>query len=294
MPTVGLITCQVLPEPDPDEKILLEALRRDGLEAQLIAWDDPQANPAAYDLCVLRSCWNYFEAPEAFLTWLESAAQVSRLCNAQAHCQWNLHKRYLLDLQEHGLPIVPSTFLRRGASADLASIAELQGWKKVVVKPCISAGSFATRFFEVEQFAEGQEFLHQQLQLRDMMVQKFMPSVQNTGERALIWIDGQFTHSVVKSPRYCGDDEQVSEAQLIPAKLLSIGQQTLASPSLDQSDQRLLYARVDLIEDEDGAPLISEFELLEPSLFLMQSPTALARLVAAIAREANLAAVSAV
>jgi SAM-dependent methyltransferase len=286
---VGLVTCQVLPEPDPDEQILLNALRKAGVDAQLIAWDDPQADPAAFDLCVLRSCWNYFEAPDAFLAWMQRAAKNSRLLNAFQPCRWNLHKRYLLDLQNQGLPIVPSSFLDRGAPADLASIAQQHGWRKVVVKPCISAGSFATQFFDLDQFPAGQKFLQQQLQLRDMMVQKFMPSVQDIGERALIWIDGEFTHSVVKSPRYAGDDEQVSAAQTISAALLAVGQAVVALPQLNQGEESLLYARVDLIEDENGAATISEFELLEPSLFLMQSPTALKRLVTGIVRQVQVA-----
>ena len=44
----------------------------------------------------------------------------------------------------------------------------------------------------------------------------------------------------------------------------------------------LLYARLDLVAGPDGQLLISEFELLEPSLFLVQHPPALARLVDAL------------
>jgi hypothetical protein len=46
----------------------------------------------------------------------------------------------------------------------------------------------------------------------------------------------------------------------------------------------LLYARVDVAPGPDGMPVVMELELIEPSLFLAQSPAALARLVAAVAR----------
>ncbi|MFN9969178.1 MAG: hypothetical protein ACK58T_04695, partial [Phycisphaerae bacterium] len=36
-------------------------------------------------------------------------------------------------------------------------------------------------------------------------------AVEGHGERALVWIDGEFTHAVRKSPRFAGNDEQVSE-----------------------------------------------------------------------------------
>ena len=38
----------------------------------------------------------------------------------------------------------------------------------------------------------------------------------------------------------------------------------------------LLYARVDLVDGPDGAPLLLELELAEPSMFLPQAPPAAA------------------
>jgi hypothetical protein len=46
----------------------------------------------------------------------------------------------------------------------------------------------------------------------------------------------------------------------------------------------LLYARVDVMPGPDGAPRVSELELVEPSLFLVQHPPALERLVEALVR----------
>ena len=46
---------------------------------------------------------------------------------------------------------------------------------------------------------------------------------------------------------------------------------------------RLLYARVDLVHDDDGAPRLLELELTEPSLFLGHSDGAADRLAAAVA-----------
>ena len=51
---------------------------------------------------------------------------------------------------------------------------------------------------------------------------------------------------------------------------------------MSRIENDLLYARVDIMEDEDGTPRLSELELTEPSLFLCQSPAALNRFVAAI------------
>jgi hypothetical protein len=61
---------------------------------------------------------------------------------------------------------------------------------------------------------------------------------------------------------------------------------TLADAALDAIPwprSTLLYARVDLVRGDDGAPLLLELELAEPSLFLGLGSGAVARLAAAIA-----------
>lgn len=57
---VALVTCLNIPEPDLDEDRLLAALCAGGIDARTLAWDDPAARPAEFDLCVLRSTWNYY------------------------------------------------------------------------------------------------------------------------------------------------------------------------------------------------------------------------------------------
>ena len=53
--------------------------------------------------------------------------------------------------------------------------------------------------------------------------------------------------------------------------------------AIDAVDGEVLYARVDMVPGPDGDPRIMELELIEPSLFLDHSATALERFVAAIA-----------
>jgi hypothetical protein len=46
----------------------------------------------------------------------------------------------------------------------------------------------------------------------------------------------------------------------------------------------LTYARVDVVEDADGAPLLLELELTEPSLFFAGETGRLSQFAAAVAR----------
>lgn len=277
---VGIVTCVELPEADPDETLLLDALKARSLDARMLAWDDDSLKPGAFDLCVVRSAWNYHENPAHFAHWLGRAHEESRLLNPHSVMEWNLHKRYLAELESAGLPIIPSRFVDRGAPADLRAIMAEEGWDDVVIKPAISAGSANTRRFGAERVTEGDGFLKALSAVRDMMVQPYVRAVETGGERALVWIDGEPTHCIEKAPRFDDDEESVSDA-------LPIGddERAMLERALGLLDETPLYARLDVIR-EDGRLLVSEFELLEPSLFLLQHPPALERLVGAIEREA--------
>lgn len=274
---VALVTCRQLPEPDPDEELLLHALAAAGLAAELLAWDDPAGRPEGFDLCVLRSCWNYHHDPPAFLAWIERAERASRLLNPAPLVRWNLHKRYLAELAARGVPCVPTVFVERGRPPSFAATLEREGWSEAVVKPAISAASFRTRRFRAQDAAGAQAFLAQLAEEREAMIQRFLPAVLDGGEKALVWIAGEWTHAVRKSARFAGAVEHVSEA--LP---LSAAERALAERVLAGREQGLLYARLDLIPADDGAPLVSELELIEPSLYLAQHPPALARLARAI------------
>jgi hypothetical protein len=279
-PRVLLITCQRLPEPDPDQGPLLEALRERGLEARLLAWDAAGDVPDA-EAAVLRSCWNYYEDPPRFLAWVEALSRRTRLHNPLSCVRWNLHKGYLSELEAAGIPIVATEWFRRGESTALADVLRRRGWRKAVVKPAISAASFQTRAFE-EGDPAGEAFLAAALQARDTLVQEYVESVHTEGESALVWIDGAFTHQVKKTPRFAGQDERVSGARALAPEELAFG-----GAVLRLLPAGLLYARVDVVRDAAGGLRLSELEILEPSLFLVQSPAALERFAAAIERRAR-------
>jgi glutathione synthase/RimK-type ligase-like ATP-grasp enzyme len=282
MPRVGIVTCVELPEPDPDQELLLAALRNANIDAEMIAWDNPQADPSAFDLCVPRSCWNYHWHWQAFLDWISRADKVTHLVNSAAVIRENIHKGYLQKLEKAGVPIIPTAWDAQGASTDLLATMNEQGWEQVVIKPAISAASFRTERFAIDDVQSGQSFLEALVRDADAMVQRYMKSVEEPGERAIVWIDSQATHAVVKSPRFADGIEQVSEALEV-----TDAERALATQALAVIEDELLYARVDIVEDDDGSLLVSELELIEPALFFMQSPAALEAFVAAIGRLAT-------
>lgn len=283
-PRIALVTCRPLPEPDVDEPLLLDALRTAGLNAAMLAWDAPPGEspaPGDFDLCILRSTWNYHLAPQAFRDWLHRAANVTRLLNPSPVVEWNLHKGYLRDLERSGVRIVPSAWIPRGETADLRTLLSERNWREVVIKPAISAGSHRTHRVGADALAAGQAVLNELAVDGDVMIQPYLRRVEAGGERALVWIDGEFTHAVVKSPRFADGVECVSAATTLSREEDAFARGVLAAAPHRDS---LLYARVDTMLDDAGRLCLSELELIEPSLFLLQHRPALERLVGAIRR----------
>ena len=275
-----IATCRPLPEPDPDEPLLLAALAKRGVEARMAAWNGADEDWSAPVPTVVRSTWDYVHHADEFLSWIDRAGGAAPLWNPPSVLRTNVHKFYLRELAERGFPIVPTAFLARGSSVRLATVLAERGWGDAVVKPAVSAASYRTmrvRRSVTSEIARGEAHLGALLAERDALVQRYAPAVETSGERALVWIDGALTHAVRKTPRFTGQDESVSS--VLP---VSADERELALALLEPLRSELLYARIDLVRDEGGRPMLMELELVEPSLFLLQHPPALERLADAL------------
>jgi glutathione synthase/RimK-type ligase-like ATP-grasp enzyme len=260
-----------LTEPDPDQAPLAAALASAGVEAALVAWDDPAADWDAAVPTVLRSTWNYARHLGAFLAWLERASAAAALWNPLEVVRENLRKRYLLALAARGVAVVPTTLVERGERAALPEV-------RFVLKPEVGAGSLDARVFDP---GDPEAALHlAALTARGAaLVQPYLDSVETHGERSLVWIDGELTHAIRKSPRFAGDGERVDGPYPITSD-----ERELAAAALAPYAGRILYARVDVARDAAGRPRVMELELAEPSLFLAYHPPALERFVRGLRR----------
>ncbi len=255
------VTCCELPEADHDEALALDYLNANGFETTPEPWDGTVAW-AQFDAAIIRSCWNYYYDPEAFLGWVDHVASVTRLVNPAPVISWNIDKLYLLELAQKGVPVVPTSHSLN------------PNWNKFVIKPRVSASSYMTRVFDSTQWDEAGLFM---MEVKNPIVQPYMQSVEGEGERSIMWINGEFTHAIRKSPRFSDGEESVSEAyDPTPEEI------KLAKLALEAAPAGLSYARIDVMRDDSGTLCISELELIEPSLFLKQNSRALEYLADAL------------
>jgi hypothetical protein len=282
---VALATYSEHPDLTHDDRFLLPHLQAHGIATHAVAWDDPAVDWSRYRLCVVRSTWNYHRTLGHFLSWAERVSEVTSLWNPLDVLLWNTHKSYLRDLEQRGVPVVPTEWLQAGSRAPLEVLMQRNAWERVVVKPAVSASAHDTILVTHANLGEGQAHLDNHLPTRDMMVQPFMAAVQTEQERSFIFIDGTFTHSV-RRPFYLALDEDhdwpYERADPPPGEI------TFAQNVLSAAGRETLYARVDVVRDDSGQLRLMELELVEPSLFFQQAPEAAESFATAIARKVHM------
>lgn len=287
MARIALVTCAAFPELDIDDQLLLEPLRALGAEPSVQVWNDPDVDWAQFDLVVIRSTWDYTWHHEQFLTWAARVEASGRLANPLAVISWSADKSYLRDLEAAGVPVVPTQFVAPGQAWVLPA-------GEFVIKPSISAGSRDTvRLSRASAGDQAVLALHRQG--RVAMIQPYLSRVDVDAETALVFFAGALSHAVSKAALLPLDAESPAfERGLFLSEKIArreprAEQIAVASAALQCAPANWLYARVDLIDDDSGQPVVLELELVEPSLFLGSRPTgepakALAQLIVDRAR----------
>jgi glutathione synthase/RimK-type ligase-like ATP-grasp enzyme len=282
---IGLVTYAKAPTLTDDDRPLLDALRKQGLSATPVMWDDPAVRWGDFHTLVLRSCWDYHLRAREFAAWLDVIERAGvRLWNPYSVVRWNMHKGYLRDLERRGARVVPTRFLGAGDRSTLAEVIAATGWPDAIVKPAISASATDTWRTTGNGAADHARF-SELVARADVLVQPTIPEVASRGEWSVMIIDGAFSHGVIKRPK-AGDFRVQTElgGSAEPAEPPS----SVVSAAMHIASlvpEPCLFLRIDGVETETGFTLM-EVEALEPLLFFAFAPPAVAAMARAIARAA--------
>jgi hypothetical protein len=111
-----------------------------------------------------------------------------------------------------------------------------------------------------------------------VMLQRYLPAVDTVGEVSMVYLDGLYAYAVRKEAMLRGPEtgggrlyqaERLEGGYQPAPEELAVGEAAVAAAmdALGNPLRPFLYARADLIRDADGAPVLLELELTEPSLF---------------------------
>lgn len=273
---------------------LCAALRRRGAMCRPVDWADAEVDWSGFDLAVLRSPWDYSQRPREFDGWLERAGAQTRILNEPDLVRWNIDKRYLRELEEAGIAVVPTSYhddeqsLARalGTAADSAqeeSERRPDGGKgaepHVVLKPTVGAGAQLAGLLrpgDPAALALGRSILAED---RTVILQPEIPELTAGREKALYMVDGQFTHAVAKGALLArggglrGGSYRETPAQVAASAAERVFAERVLSAITEVTGLAApLYARIDLVETAAQGLLLLEAELFEPLFNLRLVP----------------------
>jgi glutathione synthase/RimK-type ligase-like ATP-grasp enzyme len=260
VPLVLLATSREWAEGEPGHGALDAALAAHGLASRWVVWDDLGVDWGTAEVVAVRSAWDYDARLGEFLGWASGVGPT--LLNGASVFRWNTDKRYLVELQDAGLPVVPTvaadTIFEVRAAADKYGLA--------VVKPRVGAGGRG-----LEVVSDGRVWLPQDGHEGPWVVQPLVESIHTEGELSVFVIAGRPVSQVQKLPTV--NDIRVHEQYGGTSRSVELGEQaaSLAAEAIatvvDLLGEEIVYGRVDMMR-YDGRLVVSEVELTEPGLYL--------------------------
>ena len=248
----------------------LRAGLQGAVEVVEVDWRAPLDVIGAFPLVLIGSPWDYTEAKEEFLAVLGALEGAGvMLCNPLEVVRWNADKRYLQDLAARGVATIPTLWPETPGEQDILAAFDHFGCDRVVAKRRVGAGAEGQ-----VSFTRGDPEIAGWRMDQPAMIQPFLPAITHEGELSFIFIDGAFSHALVKRAR-AGDYRIQSvyggtETPITPAA----ADRAAAQAAMDALPfaQAPLYARIDMLrlpanDRGVGALALIEAELIEPYLY---------------------------
>jgi len=278
-PRIALIADrETLPEytnSNTENAQLLSFLKEKGLDITPEVWDNEKLNWSDYNILALKTPWDYCLRIKEFHSWLDKLDRINAfLLNPIQIIRWNSDKIYFKDMEKEGIKLVPTLWLDQGNDFDVENIFEHFKTPKIIVKPRVSGSAKHTYALTKEEALQKREYIKGLIQEENFMTQPFLQEIQTQGEWSLIYFNGKYSHSVLKTAK--SDDFRVQDnfggnAHNLeaPSYLLEAAQNIV-----DKFAKGCLYARVDGL-DINQEFVLMELEIIEPQLFLTENKNAM-------------------
>lgn len=277
---IAFLTCKDLDGFVVDDNYLRLALEARGDQVTEIAWDIP-TDWSQFNVVIIRTTWDYSARLQEFLEVLKKIeASGAKLLNPLELVEWNARKSYLRQLQEKGIPTIPTIFHQGVSKGFLLDAFEVFNSETLVVKPVVGAGSARTHVVTKDVATEELTRIQEEIGDDDVMVQPFIAEITSQGELSLHFFGGKLSHSIRKTPKQ--GDFRVQEEFGGLIELITPPSETveLAHRVMSCLSEVPLYARVDLVTNGKQWMLI-ELELIEPALYFRMDPQSPQRFLSA-------------
>ncbi|WP_127020556.1 ATP-grasp domain-containing protein [Flagellimonas beolgyonensis] len=271
-----------------EDRLVLEALQNEGLNAIRKSWDDPDFDWSQTHFALFRTTWDYFDRYQEFSEWFQKASSQTQFINSKQLIHWNIDKHYLMDLAKQGVRIPKTLIVEKGSDMTLKTAfdraVQAHSFRNdlFVLKPCVSGAARHTYKINSADIENFEGIFKELIAEEAMMLQEFQNNIVTEGEMSMMLFDGAFTHAVLKIAKpgdfRVQDDFGGSVHEYSPSK----EQIVFAQKVVQAAPELPIYARVDLFKDNEGEWALAELEIFEPELWFRRNPNAATTLAKAI------------
>ena len=278
MTEIALLTAANLVSDAPDRRadahlfdIQLDILRRGfaphGLTLTPVRWIDP-IDWTRFGAVLVNSAWDYQDRHEDFLATLDRIAALGvPVFNDPGAVRWNIRKTYLRELEARGVPVIPTLWPEAPTRDDIVHAMSAFGIEDVVLKRQVGGGARAQVRYTRANMPEAGSIMD-----RPGMIQPFIASIATEGEYSFLFVEGEFSHALVKRAK--SGDYRIQEAYGGTSQAIdpTPADRAAAQAVLAALATPPLYARVDMVRGQAGELLLMELEVIEPFLFPKDGP----------------------
>jgi len=265
------------------DKLLDQPMAECGWQTQHISWRKKNVDWSQFAAVIIRSTWDYQDDAQAFmqvLAEIENSGAV--LLNSHAIAQWNINKNYLREVEQKGAKVIPTIWLETFDYSLIENYFKHFDTLQIVIKPTISANSDNTFWLKSHDYQHRKKTLETSLYKRQLMVQPFIPAIVEEGEYSLFYFAGEYSHCILKTPKAGDFRVQEEHGGLLQSINPNEELLTAAQQALKTIPEKVLYARIDLVQFH-GQYQLMEIELIEPSLYFNLDKNAATRFSIAFA-----------
>ena len=269
----ALLTINDLSNFQSYDNLIVKPLSDLGWECDFIPWDSRSINWDDFDAVIIRSTWDYQQKEKLFFKTLQSIeASSATLYNSLDTVKWNIHKRYLLELEKENISIIPTRLYN---SFDFEIVSQLFSFfneSKLIIKPSVSANADDTFILEQSKMGSLKPVLENTFSQKDFLVQPFIKNIKSEGEYSLIYFGNRLSHVLLKTPK--NGDFRVQEEHGGILKAINKPESSLidfGNKVMETIPYQCLYSRVDVVRGGNNF-LLMEVELIEPSLYFNMDP----------------------
>lgn len=240
----------------------------DNIQVDIIDWETRGIDWSQYSLELIRTTWNYMEKFEKYLQVIEEIASQTKLINSVEIVQWNINKKYLIELSQAGVETIPTQLHERITKENIEGIFEaVNKGEGIIIKPTVGASSLG-----IQKLSSPFDLI--ELQQGEWLVQPFQKSIQEKGEYSLFYFNQKYSHGINKLPKP-GEFRSQEEYDSIVTKIDASEELKLfGEKALKALPFKTHYARVDIILNDHDEPQLVELEMIEPCLFFKYVPSA--------------------